>query len=110
MCIRDRYQRRVRGGNLLRMVVSQEKIDKIVDGFMDLDHDGTLTAEECMKFQASLSGEEVRSVDELDCDMKEMVGATAAAAKEMIRRMCSDEDILDTIIANYEEVHQQSQR
>eukprot|EP00658_Telonema_sp_P-2_P028096 TRINITY_DN2159_c0_g1_i1.p3 TRINITY_DN2159_c0_g1~~TRINITY_DN2159_c0_g1_i1.p3 ORF type:complete len:109 (+),score=32.20 TRINITY_DN2159_c0_g1_i1:159-485(+) len=100
MCIRDRYQRRVRGGNLLRMVVSQEKIDKIVDGFMDLDHDGTLTAEECMKFQASLSGEEVRSVDELDCgpggapgagligfdpDMKEMVGATAAAAKEMIR-------------------------
>eukprot|EP00656_Telonema_subtile_P015481 TRINITY_DN1811_c0_g1_i4.p1 TRINITY_DN1811_c0_g1~~TRINITY_DN1811_c0_g1_i4.p1 ORF type:complete len:122 (+),score=43.61 TRINITY_DN1811_c0_g1_i4:143-508(+) len=118
MCIRDRYQRRVRDQHPANMgcgastqptedgdkkSVNQTKIDRIVDEFMDTDGDGEITQEECVKFHAFLSGEPDATVGSLPSDTKELIGMKSAKAKAKIKSMCDDEDKLDFIIKKYEE-------
>merc|ERR1712195_135409 len=81
----------------------EEKISTLVDKYMDIDGDGNLTEAEVVKFHSLLSGNEEATAEDLDKDMKVLVGLTAAEAKAKIQEMCGgDEEKLDFILSKYE--------
>merc|ERR1712166_747897 len=85
----------------------EEKINTIVDKYMDIDGDGNLTEAEVVKFEQILSGNEEATAEDLDNEMKSFVGLTAAEAKAKIQEMCGGtEEKLDFILSKYEEIAQ----
>merc|ERR1712010_414706 len=80
----------------------QDKVNKIVDEYMDFDGDGNITMEEVCKFFGFLEGKECTPDDVADTpDLKDMVGKSAAEAKALIMKMCDDEEKLDGIIGAF---------
>merc|ERR1712166_1342479 len=85
----------------------EEKIDTIVDKYMDIDWDGNLTEAEVVKFEQVVSGNEEVTAEDLDNEMKSFVGLTAAEAKAKIQEMCKGTaEKLDFILSKYEEIAQ----
>merc|ERR1712195_293820 len=85
----------------------EEKINTIVDKYMDIDGDGNLTEAEVVKFEQILSGNEEATAEDLDEGMKSFVGLTAAEAKAKIQEMCGGaEEKLDFSLSKYEEIAQ----
>eukprot|EP00658_Telonema_sp_P-2_P067699 TRINITY_DN5662_c0_g1_i1.p1 TRINITY_DN5662_c0_g1~~TRINITY_DN5662_c0_g1_i1.p1 ORF type:complete len:421 (+),score=153.89 TRINITY_DN5662_c0_g1_i1:167-1429(+) len=89
MCIRDRYQRRVRGTHSRRtMATAQETILEIM-AYLDANSDGRLTKEELVSFfdmlKSALPDEETRSSDDEARDLIEEHGEDGTIAAKMFQ-------------------------
>merc|ERR1712070_234732 len=79
--------------------VPEEKVDKCI-ALMDKNGDGIFTMEEAQKFLGALEGKEVSQEDiESTPDISKLVDKPTSGVKELIMKMCDEEEKLDAIIA-----------
>merc|ERR1712070_169880 len=84
------------------MATMEDKVNKIVDEYIDKDSDGMISMDEVCKFFGHMKGVSVSPEEiEDENDLKELVGKSAAEAKEIILKMCDSEEKLDACIASF---------